>query len=323
MRSAIVTGCAGFIGSHLVEKLLEKKWKVVGIDNFHPYYSRKLKESNLTNSKKDPNFDFIEGSILTSEDLDKLPENVNYLFHFAAIAGVRNSFKHPQEYFQINVEGTSNLLKKFKHVEKFIFASSSSVYGNLRSDEFPVMEDHSLNPISPYGESKLEAEKLCQKYASTFKSKIAILRFYTVYGPRQRPDEAIMKFIRLAQSGKPIPVYGDGNKERDFTFVSDIVNGTILAAEKVGIYNLGTARPVTVNQMISTIENSMNKKIQRNYLPSPQGDVDKTHADITKAIRELGYSPEFNLEKGIEQCVRWCNNTSSLIADSLESVEKV
>jgi len=313
MISAIVTGCAGFIGSHLVEKLLEKNWDVTGIDNFHPYYSRKLKESNLINAKKNPNFEFVEGSILSKENLLKLPEKVNYVFHFAAIAGVRNSLKHPDEYFKINVDGTRNVLERYKQVDKFIFASSSSVYGNLQPDEFPVKEDHPLNPISPYGESKKKAEELCLRYFKDFKKKIAVLRFYTVYGPRQRPDEAFTKFIRLTQSNKPIPVYGDGTKQRDFTFVSDIVNGAILTVLKgEGIYNLGTGKPITLNQMISALAKSIGKKIKRNQLPSPEGDVEKTHADISKAQDELGYFPEYTLGKGMDACVKWCNETLDL-----------
>jgi len=243
--------------------------------------------------------------------LAKLPTEIECVFHFAAIAGVRNSIKNPKEYFEINLVGTSNLLEKFNGVDKFIFASSSSVYGDLRPEEFPVKEDHSLNPISPYAESKKQAEELCLKYKNKFNKGMAILRFYTVYGPRQRPDEAFTKFIRLTQMGKPIPVYGDGNKERDFTFVSDIVNGTILASEKgKGIYNLGTGKTTKLNQMISSLENAIGKKIQKNYMTSPEGDVEKTHADISKAKKELGYFPMYNLDEGIRECVLWCNETS-------------
>lgn len=313
MPSSLVTGCAGFIGSHLVEKLLEKNWNVIGIDNFHPYYSKKLKENNLIKAKKNSNFNFFEGSILYNNDLKQLSSDIDYIFHFAAIAGVRNSLENPKEYFKINVDGTKNLLEKFKNVKKFVFASSSSVYGNIPSGEFPVNEDHPLQPISPYGESKKQAEELCLQYIKKFNVKTTILRFYTVYGPRQRPDEAFTKFIRLIQARKPIPVFGDGTKERDFTFVSDIVNGTILAAlQGNGTYNLGTGKPNTLNQMIIALEKKIGRRIQRNYLPSPIGDVEKTHADITKAKKELGYHPEYTLEKGIEECVNWCTETKDI-----------
>lgn len=314
MASAIVTGCAGFIGSQLVEKLLEYGWQVIGIDNFHPYYPRKLKELNLKNSKKNTNFQFVEGSILNQNDLDKLSNDVNFIFHFAAIAGVRNSLKNPKEYFDINIQGTKNLLEKYKNVEKFIFASSSSVYGNLSENELPVKEEHSLNPISPYGESKKQAEELCSRFSKEFNLKTVILRFYTVYGPRQRPDEAFTKFIRLSQAGKSIPVYGNGEKQRDFTFVDDIIQGTILAAKRgLGTYNLGTGQPIKLTQMISTLEKSLGKKLQKIFQPSPEGDVEKTHADISKAKKELGYFPKYNLEKGIDECVKWCNETTELV----------
>jgi len=309
MTSAIVTGCAGFIGSNLTDELLSKNWEVIGIDNFHPYYSRKLKELNLENAKKFKNFNFIEGSILSDDDLQKLPSDVNYVFHFAAIAGVRNSILHPDEYFKINVDGTEKILTKFK-TNKIIFASSSSVYGNVASNDFPVQENHSLKPIAPYGESKKNAEELCLQFVNNYGTKISILRFYTVYGPRQRPDEAITKFIRLAQQGKEILIYGDGNKERDFTYVSDIVGGSILSAEKGnGVYNLGTGRTITVNEMVSELEKVMGKKILRKYIESPEGDVEKTHADISKAKNELGYRPKVSFHEGVQQSVNWCSQT--------------
>ena len=310
MPSAIVTGCAGFIGSHLTDELLRKNWKVLGIDNFHPYYSRKIKELNLQKAKQNSNFSFLEGSILLDRDLKKIPHDVDYLFHFAAIAGVRNSFVSPKEYFEINVSGTKMILNEFNNIKKIIFASSSSVYGEVASNEFPVKEDHALHPISPYGESKKQSEELVINFNRESSVVFAILRFYTVYGPRQRPDEAFTKFIRLALSRKHIPVYGDGTKERDFTYVSDIVDGSVLAAQKGnGIYNLGSGTPATVNDMILTIENSLNTKIRREFLDSPQGDVQKTHADISKAKNELGFDPKVKLKEGVKKSVEWCKNT--------------
>ena len=202
MPRAIVTGCAGFIGSHLVDYLLENNWDVVGIDNFHPYYSRKLKEHNLLNAKKSDKFHFVEGSILSQNDLCNLPDQIDYLFHFAAIAGVRNSILHPDEYFKINVEGTKQLFNYFKKIKKIIFASTSSVYGEVSENDFPVSENHKLNPISPYGESKKQAEEFCQTFSNEKSVELAILRFYTVFGPRQRPDEAFTKFIRLILNKK-------------------------------------------------------------------------------------------------------------------------
>jgi len=313
MTKAIVTGCAGFIGSHLVEKLTNEKWDVVGIDNFHPYYSKNLKISNIKQISQNTNFKFIEGSILNDEDLEKLPKETDYLFHFAAIAGVRNSIKNPDEYFEINVEGTKKILKKYSH-GKVIFASTSSVYGEVEKNEFPVNEKHNLKPISPYGESKKKAEQVCLEIAEKNKLELTMLRFYTVYGPRQRPDEAFTKFIRLIQENKSIPVYGDGSKERDFTYVSDIVDGVFLAAKKgTGVYNLGSGNPISLNKMIDTIEKIMNKKIVRDYVDSPIGDVQKTHAEITKAKEEICYEPKIKFEEGVKNCINWCLESSSLL----------
>ena len=307
MKYALVTGCAGFIASHLVEKLLLDNWNVIGLDNFHPYYDKQLKLENLQNFKNHRNFKFVEGSILDLDFLKKL-SNIDTIFHLAAIAGVRTSFENPDEYFKINVKGTENILKTFENINELIFASSSSVYGDLKSDQFPVKEEHSLNPISPYGESKKQAELLCKTYSERLKIKTSILRFYTVYGPRQRPDEAIMKFINLSISGKPVPIYGDGTKIRDYTFVSDIVNGIILSQKfGNGIYNLGSGNPISINQMVEIIEEKLGKKIKRQYIDSPKGDVFKTHADITEAEKALKFSPKIKFSKGIEKTIDWLN----------------
>jgi len=317
MPNGIVTGCAGFIGSHLVDELLKNNWEITGIDNFHPYYPKKLKEMNLENANNFKNFNFIEGSILSENDLDKLPQNIDYLFHYAAIAGVRNSILHPEEYFKINFEGTKKLLKKFGNIKKLIFASTSSVYGEVLSNDFPVKETHPLNPITPYGESKKQAEEFCQQFSKENGISFTILRFYTVYGPRQRPDEAFTKFIRLLLDNNPISIYGDGSKQRDFTYVSDIVNGSILAAKKGnGIYNLGTNNPVTVNHMVSILESLMGREIKKEYLKSPIGDVQKTHADISKAQKELDYLPKISLEEGIRNCIAWCKETQSIVSNT-------
>lgn len=309
MQIALVTGCAGFIGSHLVEKLLELKWNVVGIDNFHPYYDKKIKLKNISNFKNHKNFKFIEGSILNLNDLKKC-DNFDTIFHLAGIAGVRNSFENPEEYFQINVKGTENLLKIFPDVEKFIFASSSSVYGEVLKNDFPVKEDHTLNPISPYGQSKKLAEEKCKEFFQKNSSKISILRFYTVYGPRQRPDEAIMKFINLASEGKPVPIFGDGTKIRDFTYVSDIIDGLVLAHKYGnGTYNLGSSNPVSVNEMVDIIETNLDSKILRDYISAPKGDVQKTHADISKAKKELKFEPKIDFKHGILKTIEWFKMT--------------
>lgn len=311
MKYALVTGCAGFIASHLVEQLLLDNWNVIGLDNFHPYYNKQLKLKNLEISKSHENFKFVEGSLLNLDLLKKF-SNIDTIFHLAAIAGVRNSFENPDEYFKINVKGTENILKIFENIDELIFASSSSVYGDLKSDQFPVNEKYSLNPISPYGESKKQAELLCRNYSEKLKIKTSILRFYTVYGPRQRPDEAIMKFINLSISGKSIPIYGDGTKIRDYTFVSDIVNGIILSQKfGNGTYNLGSGNPISINQMVDIIEEKLGKKIKRQYIDSPKGDVFKTHADITKAEKELKFFPKTKFQDGIEKTIDWYSKNHS------------
>ena len=314
MKFALVTGCAGFIASHLVERLLLDNWNVLGLDNFHPYYDKELKLKNLANFKDHKNFKFVEGSILDL-DLLKTFSNVDTVFHLAAIAGVRNSFNNSQEYFDINVKGTENILKTFQNIDELVFASSSSVYGELKQSEFPVKETHSLNPISPYGESKKQSELLCEHYSKSSKIRTSILRFYTVYGPRQRPDEAIMKFLNLSISGKPIPIFDDGTKIRDFTYISDIVNGIILSQKfGNGTYNLGSGNPISVNQMVDIIEEKLGKKIKREYVDSPKGDVFKTHADITKAEKELNFSPTIKFQNGIEKTIEWHMNNYSKIS---------
>ena len=198
-----------------------------------------------------------------------------------------------------------------------IFASTSSVYGEIPLEDFPVNETYSLNPISPYGKSKKLAEEFCIQYAMKKSFNLSILRFYTVYGPRQRPDEAFTKFIRLILNKKPIPIYGDGKKERDFTYVSDIVRGAVLAAMgNSGIFNLGTNNPITVNDMILAIEKFIEIPVKKEYIKSPPGDVQKTHADISKAKIELNYSPSTSFEQGIQNCISWCKETQMLFSNS-------
>jgi len=305
LRKALVTGAAGFIGSHLVERLIGERWRVVGMDNFDPYYDRRMKEHNLQGFLRHENFEFVEGSVLSEADLERCGP-VDSVFHLAGIAGIRNSMERPDEYYRTNVRGTASLLGHFSDVGDLVFASSSAVYGELRDGELPVGETHPLNPISPYGDSKRQAEGLCLEYSRENRVRTSILRFHTVYGPRQRPDEAIMKFIGLAAAGRPVPVYGDGGKMRDYTFVSDIVDGIMLAQRRgSGVYNLGSGNPVSISEMISTMEEVIGTKIARDHVDPPGGDVAKTHADISKARRELGFSPRTGLRSGIMRAVEW------------------
>lgn len=312
MKRVLVTGCAGFIGSHLAEALIKKGDEVWGIDNFHPYYDPEIKKYNIEQIKKtaketEGHFNFIKGSILNDEDLDKIP-GVHQIYHLAALAGVRNSILDPVDYSQINLVGTKKLLHKYP-AAKFIFASSSSVYGEVPEDELPAEEDRILKPKAPYALSKKHGEEVCKMFSEIYGHKICILRFYSVYGPRQRPDEAFTKFIRKALNNKPIPIYGTGEQTRDFTYVKDIVQGCISAAEKGKmsgeVYNLGCGRRVSVNEMINVLEKALGEELETKHVTPPEGDVANTQADITKAKEELDYEPKMPLEEGAKKTVEW------------------
>ncbi len=306
----IVTGAAGFIGSSLSERLIEKGEEVIGIDNFHGYYSRKIKEHNIRQVKKkaeelDVNFELVEGSILKDKDLRKLPDNPERVYHKAAIAGARYSVTEPHTYTKINVKGTSKLLEHVKKAEKFVLTSSSSVYGELNEQELPVKENKGLKPTNPYGLSKKQAEQVTEMHAKLYDIEHVIVRPFTVYGPRQRPDELFTKFINRVLEDKPVTVYDDGNQTRDFTHIEDVIQGTVLAAEKgEGVYNIGTGRRITVNRMVETLEKVMNQTIEKKYIEKPEADVKHTHADITKA-EKLGYKPQKTFEQGTRESVNW------------------
>lgn len=298
----LVTGCAGFIGSHITERLLSEGHDVVGIDNFHPYYDRKLKEHNMSGFRDHKSFRFLEGSILDEKALDMAPKDIEVVNHQAAIAGVRNSMKLPLEYFQINVMGTLKLMEKFRHAKRFIFGSSSSVYGDVPENELPVKEDRPPNPISPYALSKLNAEQWCNMMSGMLGMKLVILRYFTVYGPRQRPDEAMGKFFRKVIRNEPIEVYGDGLQTRDFTYVGDVVQANMHAIERgSGVYNVASGSRISVNELISAIERVSGKTLDIRHIGKQAGDASHTWADIQKASSELGYSPKTGLEDGLSE----------------------
>ncbi len=305
---ALVTGCAGFIGSILAEELCKRKYKVIGIDSFENYYSRKIKENNLKNLIKNENFKFIEGNVLDI-NLRPIIEKVDYVFHLAAQPGVRASWG---EFFEVytrnNVLATQRLLEVCKNssIKKFVYASSSSVYGD--SEELPLKEETIPKPISPYGVTKLAAEHLCNLYYKNFKVPVVSLRYFTVYGERQRPDMAFHKFIKAILEGKEIYIFGDGTQTRDFTYVGDIVEGTILAAESevVGeVFNLGGGSRIMLKDAIKTIENIINKEAKIVYREYQKGDMKHTYADITKARKYIGYNPKVKLRYGLEKEVEW------------------
>jgi len=309
MTDYLVTGGAGFIGSTLADKLLEQGHKVIVIDNFDPYYERSVKERNIKGSTKKSNYVFIEGDIRDTELLKKIIEKnkIKRIFHLAARAGVRFSVEDPYSYFDLNVNGMVSLLKASlaAKIEKIVFASSSSVYGN--SLYFPVDENHPTFPISPYGASKVAAEAFCNAFMKVFSIPIVTLRYFSVYGPRQRPDMAVHKFVKAILNSRDVTVYGDGRQTRSFTYVSDIVNGTInsMEADVTGTFNLGTEKKVSVNELIGMIEEVVGKKAKKVFLEHQRGDVIDVSADISKAKKAFSYKPEVNINDGIKLFYKW------------------
>jgi len=307
---ALITGAAGFIGSHLCERLLTENWDVVGVDNFDDFYDPKIKRRNIEVYLKNQNFQLVETDIRDGAAMDRIiDKDIDTIVHLAARAGVRPSIAQPLLYSDVNINGTLVLLEAAKQhkVNKFIFGSSSSVYGNNK--KVPFSENDNVDfPISPYAATKKACELICHTYHSLYDISIMCLRFFTVYGPRQRPDLAIHKFSRLIEQGKPIPVYGDGTMMRDFTYIDDIINGVIASMRNCtgfNIYNLGESRPIAVNDLIGKIEKALGKKAIKEYLPSQPGDVEQTYADITNAVRELGYNPATPIEEGLASFVEW------------------
>ena len=300
----LVTGCAGFIGSHLVDKLLEQGYEVTGIDCFTDYYARKIKEANLSNALQNNNFKLIEEDIL---NMDKFPA-VDYVFHQAAQAGVRASWgKSFEIYTRKNIEATQWLLEFYKdrEIKKFVYASSSSVYGDA---ELPMKEDSLLKPVSPYGVTKLAGENLCYLYYKNYGVPVISLRYFTVYGPRQRPDMAIHKFGKAIFDEEEIMVYGEGMQTRDFTFIDDAVEANILAAESnsVGdVFNIGGGSKISVNELIGMMEDIIGKKAREKYVEKQKGDVKDTLADVKKARKELGWNPKMDINAGLKSFMGW------------------
>ena len=308
----LITGGAGFIGSTLADKLLEENNKIVVIDNFNDYYSPKLKEKNIKHNLDNKNYKLYRGDICDKNLLRKIFEEnqIDVVVHIAASAGVRPSIENPLSYVKNNIEGTVNIVEVMKEngIKKIVFASSSSIYGNCKEEIFS--EDLKVSePISPYAASKSACEQFLYTYSKLFDIQVVALRFFTVFGPRQRPDLAIRKFIDLITENKPIPVYGDGTTIRDYTYVDDIVDGIISAINyndtPYEIINLGGGAPVSLNQMIETIEKVLNKKATIEHLPMQPGDVSKTAADITKAKKLLNYNPKTSFKEGIIKFIEW------------------
>jgi UDP-glucose 4-epimerase len=304
---ALVTGCAGFIGSHLTGRLLETK-EVVGIDCFADYYPRKIKEKNISGFINNPRFKFIEEDILKA-NLEEILSKVSVVYHLAAQAGVRASWgENFKIYTDNDILATQRLLEFCKDtgIEKFVYSSSSSIYGDVKT--LPMKETDMPSPISPYGVSKLASEHLCNLYYKNFGVPTISLRYFTVYGPRQRPDMAFNKFVRAIESGERFTVFGDGKQTRDFTFVSDIVDGTIRAGEsKVNgeVFNLAGGSRISVLDVISILEELTGKKANLEHIEKQKGDVLDTYGDVTKANKIIGYSPKVGIKTGLETYVKW------------------
>jgi UDP-glucuronate 4-epimerase len=307
----LITGAAGFIGSHLCERLVHQGAAVVGLDNFDPFYDTAIKRDNLAALSASPCFKLIEGDIRDKALVETIFQQGNFdaVVHLAAKAGVRPSIQDPVGYVDTNINGTVVLLEAAREakIKKFIFASSSSVYGN--NEKVPFSEtDNVDNPISPYAATKKAGELICYTYSHLYQMNMTCLRFFTVYGPRQRPDLAIRKFAQLIEQNKPIPVYGDGSMERDFTYIDDILDGIVAAMERCkgyAIYNLGESRPIRLDVLIAELEKALGKKALINRLPDQPGDVKRTFADVQKAIRELGYQPNTHMADGLKHFVEW------------------
>jgi nucleoside-diphosphate-sugar epimerase len=309
--TALVTGAAGFIGSHLSERLLAENWNVVGVDCFSDYYPRRDKEANLTSLRAAPNFHLIEADLRTY-DLTALliRDKIRYVFHDAGQAGVRPSWGlHFEEYVTRNILATQALLEACREADlaHFVFASSSSVYGD--AERFPTGEDELPRPVSPYGVTKLAAEHLCLLYAKQYRLPLTVLRYFSVYGPRQRPDMAFRIFIQALLNDQPIRILGDGEQTRDFSFVQDIVEANMLslrAANGPGrVYNIGGGSRVTMNAAVELLGEIVGVRPHVEYKPRAAGDHRHGAADITRACRELNYQPRVTLAEGLRRQVEW------------------
>lgn len=305
----LVTGCAGFIGSHLSERLVALGHDVVGIDAFTDFYDEPIKRANLTRLLAGPRFELLELD-LGQDRLDGILEGVAVVFHLAAQAGVRGSFGDTfAEYSRNNVVATQRLLEQAAaapELERFVYASSSSVYGAALT--YPTPESSERRPVSPYGMTKVATEELAGVYHRTAGVPVTGLRYFTAYGPRQRPDMAFNRFIRMALAGMPIPIYGDGRQRRDFTFVDDVVEGTIAAAlrgRSDAVYNIGGGQPVELYEMVGMLGSLMGRKLATQTHAAPVGEARITAADGTLALEELGFEPSVSLRRGLAAQLEW------------------
>ncbi len=309
----LVTGAAGFIGSHLCDALI-REHKVFGLDNFCDFYSPEIKRDNIKELLKNDNFRIFETDIRDVDSINKifLENKFDMVIHLAAMAGVRPSIENPKLYTEVNINGTVNLLVECRknNIINFIFASSSSVYGNNK--KVPFSEDDPVDfPISPYASTKKACELICHVFHHLYNISLLCLRFFTVYGPRQRPDLAIHKFTRLMLDGKPIPVFGDGSTQRDYTYVEDIIDGVLKSIDYVQtgnhyeIFNLGESCTIELSHMIRTLEQALDLQARKEQFSLQPGDVNITYADISKSRKILGYNPQTKFDDGISKFIEW------------------
>ena len=315
MKTYLITGGAGFIGSSLSERLIKEGNRVVAIDNFCDFYNPTIKENNVKELIKNSNIKLYRNDIRDRESVKKIFEenNIDIVMHLAAMAGVRPSIENPVLYQEVNCMGTQNILEEMKahNVKNLVMASSSSVYGNCK--EVPFKENMIVDfAISPYAATKKANEVMTHVYHKLFDMNVIMLRFFTVYGPKQRPDLAINKFTRLMLEDKEIPMFGDGTTSRDYTYIDDIVDGIIRSCNYVEnnndvyeILNLGNSSPVSLKEMINTIGQAIGVEPKIKQLPMQPGDVDRTFADISKAKKLIGYNPKTSFKEGIERFIKW------------------
>jgi UDP-glucuronate 4-epimerase len=310
MNTVLVTGGAGFIGSHLCEKLLTLGCKVICIDNFNDFYDPQIKRNNISGALQSSDYSLIEGDIRDWALLETVFKSfkVDCIVHLAALAGVRKSVENPQEYVDVDIKGTVNLLElgRRNNIKKFVFASSSSVYG---SNRVPFREeDFTASQTSPYAAAKMSGELFCRTYNHLYGTPVVCLRFFTVYGPRQRPEMAVHYFTQLVCEGAEVPLFGSGTSSRDYTYIDDVVDGIVSSmtlSSSFEIINLGNSNPVRLDYLLDLIERNLGKKAHRKHLPSQPGDMETTCADITKARNLLNYNPRICIEEGIEKFIGW------------------
>jgi UDP-glucuronate 4-epimerase len=309
-KRVLVTGGAGFIGSHVCEHLLARGDAVIALDNFDDFYDPAIKRRNIADCLAHPGFELVEGDIRDADLLEALPrDGIDAVLHLAARAGVRPSIDSPSLYADVNLVGTTRLLEMVRRhrIRNFVFASSSSVYGERR--DAPFRESDAVDqPVSPYAATKKAGELICHAFHRLGELDVACLRFFTVYGPRQRPEMAIHRFTSLIDAGEPVPVYGEGDAQRDFTYVDDIVQGVLAALDRnegYRIYNLGHHRMVSIDELVAEIGAALGTEPRIRRLPAQPGDVSRTCADISRARELLGYEPRTPLEEGIARFVEW------------------